>query len=74
VNLVGQKEGVSCNAQPEPQKPVTPTNSQQPEPQKPVTPTNSQQPEPQKPVKPTTPQQPEKNTTGPQVKRITTRV
>jgi hypothetical protein len=56
VNLVGQKEGVSCDAQPEPQKPVTPTNSQQPEPQKPVTPTNSQQPEPQKPVKPTTPQ------------------
>ena len=56
VNLVGQKEGVSCDAQPEPQKTVTPTNSQQPEPQKTVTPTNSQQPEPKKPVKPTTPQ------------------
>jgi len=71
VNLVGQKEGVSCDAQPE-QKPVKPTTSQQPE-QKPVKPTTSQQPE-QKPVKPTTSQQPEKNTTGPQVKRITTRV
>jgi len=50
VNLVGQKEGVSCDAQPEPQKPVTPTTPQQPEPQKPVTPTTPQQPEPQKPV------------------------
>ena len=40
VNLVGQKEGVSCDAQPE-QKPVTPTTPQQPE-QKPVTPTTSQ--------------------------------
>ena len=71
VNLVGQKEGVSCDAQPE-QKPVTPTTPQQPE-QKPVTPTTPQQPE-QKPVTPTTPQQPKKNTTGPQVKKIISRV
>ena len=44
VNLVGQKEGVSCDAKPEPQQPATQTNSQQP-----ATQTNSQQPE-QKPV------------------------
>jgi hypothetical protein len=60
VNLVGQKEGVSCDAQPE-QKPVTPTTPQQPE-QKPVTPTTPQQPE-QKPVTPTTSQTSTTNST-----------
>ncbi len=50
VNLVGQKEGVSCDAKPEPQKPATTTNTQQPEPQKPATTTNTQQVEPQTPT------------------------
>jgi len=65
--VFASKNGVSCDAQPEPQKPVTPTNSQQPEPQKPVTPATPQQPE-QKPVTPTTPQTNKTSTTQKPIK------